>query len=143
MAFAFLLFIGSVNGGEIHQAIKDGDMEKIKHLISHGVDVDTPDELGITPLMGALVLGQIKTAEFLVNKGADVNARDKDGYTALMWIILVGSSENQTKAVEFLINNGADVNARDDAMGFTALMYASLTGNTEMVKLLTEVAAEI
>ena len=66
---------------------------------------------------------------------AGINARRKNGET---W--LIGAARNDdTSAVEWLSSrNGVDINAIDDIMELTALHYACLNGNDEIVSLLLE-----
>ncbi|MEJ2704119.1 MAG: ankyrin repeat domain-containing protein, partial [Sedimentisphaerales bacterium] len=60
----------------LHQAIVDGDIDKVKSLIAKGTDINVTNMLGGTPLHTAISKKQQAIAEFLISKGPDLNARD-------------------------------------------------------------------
>jgi ankyrin repeat domain-containing protein 17 len=51
-------------------------LEVVKLLIDLGEDINAADNYGITPLMVAANLGDLKVVKYLVEKGADLNAHD-------------------------------------------------------------------
>lgn len=51
-------------------------LEAVKVLIDLGEDVNAADSYGITPLMVAANLGDIKIVQYLIDKGADLTAHD-------------------------------------------------------------------
>lgn len=51
--------------------------------IESEADVNAKDENGVTPLMIASAVGDMKIANDLILSGADIKARDKEGGTAL------------------------------------------------------------
>jgi ankyrin repeat protein len=123
---------------QLIDAAMDGDLAKIKALISARADVNARDKAwGMTALMFAVGHGYTEIAKLLVEKGADVDARDKDGFTALMMAAWQGHAE----IAKLLIDRGADVNAEAND-GFTALMAAEKGGYTEIVKLLKAAGAK-
>ena len=61
----------------LHDAAKEGDLEKAKSLIAEGSDVNVRAENGATPLHFAADRGYIDVVELLISKGADVNADPK------------------------------------------------------------------
>ncbi|MEP6756821.1 MAG: ankyrin repeat domain-containing protein [Chthonomonadales bacterium] len=64
----------------VFHAASEGCAQCVQLLLDHGVDPNTRNETGATPLIFA---GNTRTARLLINRGADVNARTDDGYTAL------------------------------------------------------------
>lgn len=52
-------------------------------LTREGIEVDSVDSEGMTPLMYAAERGHKKMAKLLLGKGAEVGARDRNGNTAL------------------------------------------------------------
>ncbi len=68
----------------LHQAARDGDLEKVKSLISGGADINAMDDrLAGTPLHLAAYYAHHDLVEFLISKGANVNAPNKWNRTAL------------------------------------------------------------
>lgn len=61
----------------------EGDIDKVKSLISKGVDVNAKDEVGRTALHVAALQGRPGVAQVLIANGADLHARDKEGCTPL------------------------------------------------------------
>ena len=51
-------------------------LEVVKVFVDLGVDVNQADDYGITPLMAAGNMGDVKMIQYLVDKGADLRAYD-------------------------------------------------------------------
>src|ERR1700722_9788853 len=68
----------------VFEALRQGDMTRVKVAINNGVDVNSRDLDGNTLLMQAAVYATAADLEFLLTRGADVNAANKAGHTALM-----------------------------------------------------------
>lgn len=90
-------------GGAEHEAAREGDTDALRALIESGVDVDSKDPTGNTPLHWAI---NSETAELLISLGADIDARDEFGHTPLHDV-------DNAAVADTLIAYGADVNARD------------------------------
>jgi ankyrin repeat protein len=97
--------------GEIHDAAKSGDLEKVKTLLKANPDlVFSKDTNGWTPLHLASTKA---VAEFLLANKADVND-NKNGYG---WTPLHAAAANGFKdVVELLLADKADVNAKAHGM---------------------------
>lgn len=87
----------------LHQAAAEGDIEKIKSLISGGADVNAKDDNGETPLHNAVILANKDVIELLIANGADVNAKDNQGRTPLWW----AKEQNSAELIEILSKHGA------------------------------------
>lgn len=62
---------------------KKGDVDQMRRLVLHGVDINSGDYDHRTPLHLAASEGKIKAVEFLINEGANVNAEDRWGGTPI------------------------------------------------------------
>jgi ankyrin repeat protein len=102
------------------KAIKKGDIERIRKLISQGADANAKDNRGMTPLHKAAYYGRRQIAEVLIAKGANVNETDTAGQTPLH----IAANFGAKFVPELLLAKGADVNARDNS-GNTALHEAA------------------
>ncbi|TMA33975.1 MAG: hypothetical protein E6J87_08495 [Deltaproteobacteria bacterium] len=58
--------------GEIHDAAKANDVEKVKTLLANGVDVKAKDNEGDSPLHVAAKHNAKETVTLLLDKGSDV-----------------------------------------------------------------------
>ena len=93
---------------QLHFAAQDGDLERIKVLISEGCDVTAFDEVGMTPLHYAAKKEHFEVAELLIEHGADVNAHHKPtmGNTPLCEV----AGECSFRMAKLLVDAGADPN---------------------------------
>lgn len=59
-------------------AVERGCLNVLKTFVSHGVDVNSTNNRGMTLLDGAVQAEQLKTVEYLLQEGADVNSTSSD-----------------------------------------------------------------
>jgi ankyrin repeat protein/L-ascorbate metabolism protein UlaG (beta-lactamase superfamily) len=94
--------------GRIHEAVRAGDLAKVKALVAESpAVVNEKDDRGRTPLHFASVSEKPDVLAFLIASGADVKAADPEGFTPLHW----AASEGRAGAAKALIAAGADPNA--------------------------------
>lgn len=101
----------------------------MRKLIDEGLDVNSTDSFGRTPLMIAAFCGHEKLCRALLRAGADINAAQEDGITALMLAV------KYPDIAERFIKEGADVDAAD-SQGRNVLVYA--LNEPETMRLLIE-----
>jgi ankyrin repeat protein/beta-lactamase regulating signal transducer with metallopeptidase domain/Tol biopolymer transport system component len=101
-------------------AVKAGDLEQVRLLLSKGAGVSAKDEQGRTPLHWAAWYGRGEVAELLIAKAADVNETDASRQTPLHLAADFGG----TLVPELLLAKGAQIDARDNA-GNTPLHAAA------------------
>ena len=86
-----LLWTGPAFCGEIHDAAKNGNLEKVKALLEANPDlVSSRDEHGMTPLHWAAAGGSEVVAELLLASNAVINATDNGGATPLHYAAGMG-----------------------------------------------------
>lgn len=124
---------GSPRHATIHDAVRASDARDVEAHLAHGVDPDTRDERGMTPLHQAATYDDVAVAEVLIAAGADLNARDRRGDAPLAWACVFGAAE----MVELLLDAGADVRALNDRGG-AALNAAATYGHPELLEMLLE-----
>ena len=118
------LIVGSYFG---HEAV-------VKQLLERGVDPDSEDIDGRTPLSWAAEYGYEEVVKLLLAKDdVDLDSRnDRFGRTPLSWAAENGHKE----VVELLLaKHGVDPDSRDSD-GRTPLLWAAQYGHKEVVKLL-------
>ena len=95
----------------LHEAVYEGDLEKVESLIAEGHDINCADKIGDerTPLHYAAFCNQIDIMGALIKAGADVNAACRTGDTPLH----EASRHSSLKAIAILISSGADIHAKE------------------------------
>lgn len=136
-------------------AIQHGRLGVVELLLDHGASVDGPLDKGglrlsgrnlASPLIRAVGCGQVDVIRSLLTRGADANARNARGMSALTY-----AARNSQKAdsatnvaiMKCLIERGADVNAVDTGKCVTALMYAAISADADLVELLVKSGAAV
>ncbi|KAH9052184.1 ankyrin repeat-containing domain protein [Lactarius vividus] len=136
---------GRILSTPLHLAAECGRCEVAQVLLERGVDVNSRNVDGKTPLhMAPAFKHRFGAAQLLVERGADVNAQDNVHETPL----LLASSVLDLESVRMLLDNGANVNAEDNR-GQTPLHRALWRGDYpdgdrfRAVELLVERDAEV
>lgn len=129
---------------ELTKAAEKGQVNKIRQLLSQGLDIDVPNSKSLTALMAAVIAGQEQSAVFLIKCGACVNAivdnplaGDAYGWTPLKF----AAEKGHIALLKILIKAGADVN--HERSGFTALGQAAKYGHLAALRLLIRAGAKI
>ncbi len=87
------------------QVASDLNYDMVALLLEHGATVNVADRDGVTPLMRAVDLRDLRMARLLLNSGAQVNAKDFRGHTALTRSVL----RSDAVMLKLLIMRKADV----------------------------------
>ena len=95
---------------ELLNAVKNGNVLRVKELIEKGVDVDIKDSRKINSLMYSASYGYYEIVKLLIETKADLNALDYNNNTALGEACLGGYIE----IVKLLIENGALININNN-----------------------------
>lgn len=116
------------------------DVERVKVFLAFGIDLNSRDAQGNTPLILAALYAQPDVVSLLLknlkNK-ADVNAANKDGATALI------RAATDAEKVRLLLEAGASVKVRTKKLGNTPLILAARRhGNSAAVRRLLEKDAD-
>lgn len=127
--------------GEIQDAARNGDLEKVKALLKQTPNlVSDKDNAGQTALHWAVSGRYKEMVVFLLDSKADVNAKSNSGQTPLHYAASFAFGD--TNMVSLLLAKHADVNAKDN-FGKTPLHYAALYGFKDMAVLLVADKADV
>ena len=121
----------------LNQAVVDGDLARVKTLLSEGADVNSKNRMGWTLLHTAIRNKQTEIVTMLIDKGADIKAKDNRGRTTLHFAVESG----QKDVVEILIAKGVDINIMDGRAD-NALSLAKKNNQKEIADLLVKNGAE-
>ena len=122
----------------LHQAAHDGDVVSLERELDQGVDPNTTNRFGVTPLALACTVGHVAAVQLLLESGADPNHASPTGETPLM----VAARTGVVDSVVSLLEHGADPLARETWMGQTALMWAAAERHASVVAPLIAGGAE-
>lgn len=134
----FILSLGlfANESDTLMNALKNDDINKAKELIMSGVNINTRNMIGETPLMEAAEKGYTEIVELLLNKRVNINISNVKNITALSKAAYNG----HTDIVKLLVNADATLNIRDRD-GKTALTYAFENEYKDIVKILKKAGA--
>lgn len=120
------------------QSAEKGDRNAVLLFLGSGVDIDTCDERGWTPLMVSSFNGREEVAILLIQRGANVHAKDTAGYGPLHWAAFNGYST----VVKLLLEKRANVNAQSNH-GWTPLLQAATRGHLQAAEQLIAGGANV
>lgn len=129
----------------IASSFKDYE-DVVSFLISRGADVNFKGKDGRTPLIWAAG-NSFESTKILLENGADVNAKGDDGMNAFIRSTFgILSKKVLTEVMDLLLENGANVNSAlisKNAAGWTALHFAAVNGDYDLVKYLLSRGANV
>ncbi len=119
------------DAGEVADAARSGDVDKLVELLDGGAPVD---EAGAAhPLHFASMSGQFEAARILIERGANVDAD-----SALGTPLSVAAGRKHTDIVELLLTHGADPTAVGGRDQRTPLHAAAHAGAIDVVRILLD-----
>lgn len=117
----------------------DGYEKVASLLVSRGAELNFAGDDGRTPLMWAAG-NSLETTKLLLEHGADIKATAVDGMNAVIQATFgILSKSVTTDVIDVLLEHGADINGAltgKEAPGWTALLFASVNGNKDLVNYL-------
>ena len=144
-------------------AVMGGLEDKVKELMTQGIDANVQDEKGLPPLVYAVMSGNVNIVKLLVENGARFDVTVGGAMTAIHAAAIAGSREmvevfifygadipplhsaavtGDVARLSSLLAQGVDVNMRDKG-GWTPLLWAICLGQTEVVELLVAAGADV
>mmetsp|Transcript_17949 Transcript_17949/g.26580 ORF Transcript_17949/g.26580 Transcript_17949/m.26580 type:complete len:220 (+) Transcript_17949:55-714(+) len=128
---------GIFGDSALHFAAHSGNVDGIMCLIERGADINSKNNLKVTPLGKAVAEGHIDAIKCLLENGADMNTVDDVPATPLM----AAARRCRIDVLELLLHHGAHVNMADN-FGNTALHFAAAEGHLSTVQLLLNFGAD-
>jgi ankyrin repeat protein len=133
-------FLMPSNDLNLIDASRTGDINRVRYLLDHGIDVNQRGRNGGTPLFYAVGNDHVDVAAILISSGASLEAVDERGVTALF-----ANLQNEQESLEmlkFLVSKGANVNHRD-RNGMTPLFASvDIGGSLRKTRYLLETGAD-
>ncbi|XP_019622303.1 PREDICTED: ankyrin repeat domain-containing protein 50-like [Branchiostoma belcheri] len=124
-----------------------GDEDKVKTLLQAGVQVNTENSEGETPLWDAMRGGHSSIVKLLLQKGADPGAganTDSANTESGMGksVLQLAAQSGNAEMVSILTEADADLN-RTNSRGTTALFLAAEQGHAETMRTLIQAGADL
>jgi ankyrin repeat protein len=125
---------------QFYDAVRDGDVDKVRVLAKRGVDINKPTDNGIIsiPIHLAAYVRNEGMIRVLAELGAVINILDSNGAIPLHAAAYLGDVE----IIRVFVELGAFVNSRD-SIGCTPVYVAALKGNVKAIRVLVELGADI
>ena len=95
----------------LHKATQGGNTSIVNKVLSLGLEGDSRNNYGITPLIAAACCGKQSTFELLLQHGADTSLKDNLGNCLLHWTAQGGN----TSIINKMLQLGLDVDSRSNA----------------------------
>ena len=147
---AAVVLVGTAFADPIHDAVFDGVIARVQEELDKGVDVNTEDEFGFTPLHFAAWVGHKEIVELLIENGSDVNAKIVSGPIQGSTPLDLATLFNQSEIAALLRKHGGKTKKELEAAEPVAetvkpepptaeapdisIHYAAEVGNIEAVK---------
>lgn len=125
----------------LHQAVRDGNLELARSLISSGAEINSQDSSKRTAAHIAAWCGNYEMVKLLALAKANFSIRAMDQFTCLHFAVQKPVSKELLKLL--VRNDKTLLNARNSKGNKTALHVASSKGLIENVKALVELGADI
>jgi len=123
---------------KLRLAAADGNLLRVETFLGQGVNVQTADEGGVTPLFLAAKNGYRDVVTLLLKQGAVVNSARQDGVTPLF----IAVQEGQPDMVALLLEKGADAKSQARIGGVTLLHVGAFRGDQKIIELLLRHGAD-
>lgn len=121
----------------VAHAAKLGHDAILNTMLKFGLNANTPDKEGHTPLTLALINKQRDAAQVLIKRGADVNAHAADYITPLHF----AAHQGDIDMVKMLVSYGAQTDTAIVNNGYTPLHWAVIQGHANVVEFLLQSGA--
>ncbi|OBS24206.1 hypothetical protein FPOA_04753 [Fusarium poae] len=114
-------------------AVRNGHLNKVSHMLDEGIDINSLDADGRSPLSLAAEHGWSDIVHNLTGRNADSNIQDNYGESPLWW----ASRYGHAIIVEHLLDKGAHFDS-PDTDGQSPLSVSSQNGHLKTAKILLE-----
>ncbi|NIO48660.1 MAG: hypothetical protein GTN73_04365 [Candidatus Aminicenantes bacterium] len=123
----------------LHSQAYKGNLEAVELLLEHGADIEAITSFGHTPLLSSIRWDRIEVTKFLIDKGANVNPTTELGRTPL----IISAIEGNPQLARLFLDSDADISLKDNNYKRTALHFAALYGQLDIIDALVKKGANV
>ncbi len=123
----------------LHNQAYRGHLDSVELLLQHGADIEAKTSFGHTPLLSSIRWDRIEVTKFLIDKGANINPTTELGRTPL----IISAVEGNPELARLFLDNDADISLKDNNYKRTALHFAALYGQLDIVDALVKKGANV
>jgi ankyrin repeat protein len=123
----------------LHNQAYRGDRDGVELLLEHGADIEAKTSFGHTPLLSSIRWDRIEVTKFLIEKGANLNPTTELGRTPL----IISAVEGNPELAGLFLDHDADIGVKDHNYKRTALHFAALYGQLDIVAALVKKGANV
>ena len=134
LVFATLCFSNAETGELIIDAIKNGDISKLRLATFDSGNINSFDSAGMGYIHYAAMYGGQRELDLLLKKGANINLQSRTKKRTPLQMALINGNMESAK---YLINKGCDVNAKSND-GATAVLIAAQNNQIDVMKWLID-----
>lgn len=132
--------IDKKNNSALHYAVHQNDVNIIKLLIAHNIDIFNINNEGMNAFHIAILNNYYEIVEIIFNYDNNIiDTHTKDGETGLH----IACNNNYLSIVKFLISNNALIDQQENNMELTPLMYSIALRYNNLSKYLLEHGSNI
>jgi len=131
--------VGEKNTSLLQQAIIYDKPDIVKVLLDNGADINLLDNINMSPLNTAINENKTEIANILIERGANVNYKNIYGITPQH---LAARTKNSSVLKKLLSKKEIEIDPMDNT-GASPLIYASIIGDIECMKILLDNGANI
>jgi ankyrin repeat protein len=131
--------VGEKNTSLLQQAIIYDKPDIVKVLLDNGADINLLDNINMPPLNTAINEKNTEIANILIERGANVNYKNIYGITPQH---LAAKTKNNSVLKNLLSKKEIEIDPMDNT-GASPLIYASIIGDIECMKILLDNGANI
>jgi ankyrin repeat protein len=137
-----LASLALAHAGELHQAARVCDADRMRQLLSRHPSLNETDENGMTPLHIGIDSRQKACVSLLLEAGADRKARDRQGRTAFDAADKIADLRDRTLIVYMLRNFGQKMPREPMGPMPWSLEYSVMRRQTNVTKMLLALGAD-
>ncbi|XP_073961424.1 uncharacterized protein isoform X1 [Choristoneura fumiferana] len=130
----------------LHFAVQSGNIKAITLLLNLGIHTNKKDNVGMTPLSLCLMRRpSLKVAKLLFDHGANLLPRTSPVDTGLFlqFVMMCIPTREDAKILRLLIEKGALINDPHVPGGRSALHFAAMSNNCDLIRVLLNLGANL